>query len=504
MAAGIISGTGTGTGTNVYGGKITMFAILSCITAGMGGVIFGYDIGVSGGVSSMDSFLKKFFPKVFGKMKEDPDISNYCKFDSQLLTVFTSSLYFAGLISTFFASRFTKSFGRRPSMLFGGAAFVAGAALGGASVNLYMIILGRVLLGVGLGFANQSVPLYLSEMAPSKYRGAFTNGFQLCVGIGGLSANLINYGTEKIRGGWGWRVSIAMAAFPASLLTLGAIFLPETPNSLIQQGKDPQNVTKLLQKIRGVGNVEEELEDLISAIDASKKMDNSFKTILEQKYRPQLVMAILIPFFQQVTGINVIAFYAPILFRTIGMLESASLMSSVLTGVIGIIFTFISMLLADRVGRRILFISGGIQMVVSQIIVGAIMATKLGDQGSLSKAYAYLVICFILVYVAGFAYSWGPLGWLIPSEIFPLEIRSAGQSINVAVNFLLTSFIAQMFLTMLCHMKSGLFFFFAGWLVVMTVFVYLFLPETKNIPIEKIDQVWRQHWFWKRVVESSD
>jgi hypothetical protein len=104
------------------------------------------------------------------------------------------------------------------------------------------------------------------------------------------------------------------------------------------------------------------------------------------------------------------------------------------------------------------------------------------------------------MYVTGFAWSWGPLGWLVPSEIFPLEIRSAGQSITVAVNFLFTFMVAQTFLTMLCHFKYGIFFFFGGWVAVMTVFVFLLLPETKNTPIEQMDRVWKEHWFWKRIV----
>jgi MFS transporter, SP family, sugar:H+ symporter len=340
-------------------------------------------------------------------------------------------------------------------------------------------------------------------MAPSKYRGFFSNGFQFLLSVGALASSLINYGTEKIHGGWGWRISFALAMVPSSMLTLGAVFLPETPNSLIQQGKDPKNVIKLLQKIRGIDDVTEELEDIIKASDTSKVVKHSFKTILELRYRPQLIMAILIPFFQQVTGINAIGFYAPVLFRTIGTAESGSLMSTVIVGLVGGACTFLSMVLSDRFGRKALFLSGGIVMFVSQIIVGAIMAAKLGDQGTLSKGYAYLLVTFVCIYVAGFGWSWGPLGWLVPSEIFPLEIRSAGQSITVAVNFLLTGAVAQTFLAMLCHMKSGLFFFFAGWLAIMTVFVYMFLPETKNVPIEKIDLIWRDHWFWKRIVDDE-
>lgn len=487
-----------------YNGNITWFVILSCLMAAMGGVIFGYDIGISGGVTSMDSFLKRFFHEVYIKMNEDTKISNYCKFDSQLLTSFTSSLYIAGLFASFFASFVTRVFGRKPSMLIGGAAFLAGSALGGAASNVFMLILGRALLGVGVGFANQSVPLYLSEMAPPRYRGAFNNGFQFSIGIGALSANLINYGTQKIKGGWGWRVSLAMGAVPASILTLGALFLPETPNSLIQSHNGPEKAKSMLQLVRGTPSVQAELDDLVKANLNIQAIRQPFRTITQEKYRPQLVMAIAIPFFQQVTGINVIGFYAPVLFRAIGLGESASLMSAVVTGVIGCSSTFISMLIVDKLGRRTLFLVGGIQMLVSQVMVGGIMAAKLGDHGGLSKGYAYVVLLSICIYVAGFGWSWGPLGWLVPSEIYPLEIRSAGQSITVAVSFVFTIAVAQTSLAMLCHLKSGIFFFFGGWVAVMTAFVYLLLPETKNIPIEQMDRVWREHWFWKRIVDQEN
>lgn len=213
----------------------------------------------------------------------------------------------------------------------------------------------------------QAVPLYLSEMAPSKYRGAINNGFQFSVGLGVLVANLINFGTQKIKSGYGWRISLAMAAFPASILTLGALFLPETPNSLLQRGIARQVVDEMLQRIRGTPDVQLELEDLIRASETAKSISSPFKNILRRKYRPQLVMAIAIPFFQQVTGINVIAFYAPILFRTIGLGESASLFSAIMTGAVGLVTTFISMLVVDKLGRRLLFISGGVQMFVSQV-----------------------------------------------------------------------------------------------------------------------------------------
>ncbi|KAK9181529.1 hypothetical protein WN944_024666 [Citrus x changshan-huyou] len=143
----------------------------------------------------MEPFLKKFFPEVNRKMREDTKVSNYCNYQSP-----------------------------RPHSVYidWGVAFLAGSALGGSAFNIYMLLFGRLLLGVGIGFGNQSVPLYLSEMAPPKYRGTFIIGFQLCAAIGVLSTNLLNYGTQKIKGGWGWRISLAMAAAPASILTIGA------------------------------------------------------------------------------------------------------------------------------------------------------------------------------------------------------------------------------------------------------------------------------------------
>lgn len=143
---------------------------------------------------------------------------------------------------------------------------------------------------------------------------------------------------------------------------------------------------------------------------------------------------------------------------------------------------------------------------VLQIIVGILMLVMFGTSGNIakpSKTLSTFVLVFICTYVAGFAWSWGPLGWLVPSEIFPLEIRSAGQSITVSINMLITFVIAQAFLTMLCHMKFGIFFFFGGWVFIMTTFVAFFLPETKNVPIEEMMLVWRRHWFWRRFVPES-
>nr|GMC81648.1 hexose carrier protein HEX6 [Ipomoea batatas] len=422
----------------------------------------------------MEPFLRKFFPKVYRKMKEDTSTSNYCIFDSQLLTAFTSSLYIAGLIATFFASPITRSFGHRLSILVGGAAYLGGAALGGAAYNVYMLIFGRVLLGVGI------------EMAPARYRGGFNLAFQFCVALGILFANLINYGTARIKGGWGWRISLSMAAAPGLVIVLGAIFLVETPNFVIHQENDQEKAERLLQRLRGVADVKAELSDLIRASETARTVKHPFSDILGRQYRPQLVMSIAIPMFQQITGINVVTFYAPLLFRTIGLGESASLLSAVVVGLVGAVTILVSSFVVDRLGRRTLFNLGGGLMFVTHMLVGSIMAAKLGDHGGLSKAFGVTILIAVCVYIVGFSLSWGPLGYLVPSEIYPLEIRSAAQSITVGVGFLFIFLVAQSFLVMLCHLRSGIFFFYGGWVAVMTAFVYFLLPETKNVPLEKM------------------
>ncbi|KAG6392257.1 hypothetical protein SASPL_146471 [Salvia splendens] len=489
-----------------YPGKLTAHVIVTCVVAAMGGLIFGYDIGISGGVTSMDSFLEKFFPSVYRKEKADKSTNQYCKFDSVPLTLFTSSLYLAALASSIVAATVTRKLGRKLSMLFGGVLFCAGALINGFAYSVWMLILGRLLLGAGIGFANQSVPLYLSEMAPYKYRGALNIGFQLSITTGILAANVLNYGFAKIKGGWGWRLSLGGAMVPALIITVGSLVLPETPNSLIERGSQ-EKARSELRKIRGVSDVDEEFNDLVAASAASKKVDDPWRNLLQRKYRPHLTMAVMIPFFQQFTGINVIMFYAPVLFKTIGFGASASLMSAIVTGAVNVGATLVSIVTVDRWGRRFLFLQGGIQMLICQIAVSVLIGMKFGVDGNpgvLPKWYAGVVVMFICIYVAGFAWSWGPLGWLVPSEIFPLEIRSAAQSLTVGVNMIFTFIVAQVFLSMLCHMKFGLFLFFGFFVLVMTFFIYFLLPETRNVPIEEMAMVWKNHKFWSRFMDDDD
>ncbi|KAK7311626.1 hypothetical protein RJT34_09883 [Clitoria ternatea] len=487
---------------NGFDGKMTLSVVITCIVAASSGLIFGYDVGVSGGVTTMVPFLKKFFPDILKKVA-GTEANMYCVYDSQVLTLFTSSLYLAGLMSSLAASRVTAAFGRRNTIILGGAVFLAGGAINGGAENIAMLILGRILLGLGVGFTNQAAPLYLSEIAPPKWRGAFNTGFQFFLGIGVVAASCINYGTAKHT--WGWRVSLGLAVVPAAIMTVGAFLITDTPSSLVERGKIDQ-ARKALRKARGSSiDVEPELQELIRWSQIAKSVEKEpFKTIFERQYRPHLVMAFAIPFFQQLTGINIVAFYSPNLFQSVGLGHNAALISAIILGSVNLASILVSTSFVDRFGRRFLFITGGILMLICQVAVSALLALVTGVHGtkSMSKDNAVLVLVLLCFYAAGFGWSWGPLTWLIPSEIFPLKIRTTGQSIAVGVQFITLFVLSQTFLAMLCHLKFGAFLFYAIWIAVMTLFIIFFLPETKGIPLESMYIIWGKHWFWRRFIKG--
>eukprot|EP00249_Psilotum_nudum_P036830 c8842_g1_i1 orf=323-1882(-) len=486
--------------SNKVHGHVTSYVIISCIMAASAGLMFGYNIGISGGIASMDDFLEKFFPIVYNKKRHASE-SNYCKFNDEKLQAFTSSLYFAGLIATFVASQTTKRLGRKATMIMASIFYIVGVGLTAGAQNLSMLITGRIVLGCGVGFGNQAAPIYLSEMAPAQLRGGLNIMFQLNTTIGVLFANLVNYGTQNLQG-WGWRLSLGVAGIPSAFLCVGCLMLVDTPNSLIERGHLDKGKS-ILCKIRGTQNVDVEFNELVRASQIAQEVKNPFRNLLKKKNSPQLTISILLQVFQQFTGINAIMFYSPVLFQTLAFGSDAALYSTVITGVVNVLATVISILTVDRFGRRMLLLEAGIQMLISQVVIAVLLGIGLKDTGDLSHSAAIVVVLMVCVFVSGFAWSWGPMGWLIPSEIFPLEIRSFGQSIVVCTNLLFTFVIAQAFLSMLCWFKYAIFLFFSVWVFIMSAFVFFFLPETKNISIDAMVHIWRQHWFWKIIIQDD-
>jgi MFS family permease len=290
-----------------------------------------------------------------------PPVCLHPQYNDQLLQLFTSSLYIAGMASSLAASRLTRTHGRRALIAAAALAFLAGAALSAGAVHVSMVVIGRVLLGVGVGFGNTVIPLYLSEMAPRHLRGAINILFQLATTLGILGAQLINYGVLRPTVPHGWRISLALVVPPALFLAAASAFLPDTPASLHLRGY-PDEALSVLKRSRGAAaaaaDVEDEMAEIADASERAVAAEARGKgMLLRREYRPELTMAVMIPFFQQarrregrgvegrrgvahprqpppslppqITGINSIMFYAPVILASVGFGASAALLNTV-------------------------------------------------------------------------------------------------------------------------------------------------------------------------------
>ncbi|CAN6699450.1 unnamed protein product [Malus baccata var. baccata] len=465
--------------THQYEYRITGYFVFACIVAAPSlAMILVFQVSFLCGVTSMDDFLKEFFPNIYRRKQLHLNETDYCKYNNQILTLFTSCLYFAGLISTFGASYVTRNKGRKASILVGAVSLFLGAVLNAAAKNIAMLIIGRIFPAV-----NQL--------------------FHLTAFLGILIANWINYGTDKSHP-WGWRLSLGLATVPAVLMFVGGLFLPETPNSLVEQGRLEEART-ILEKVRGTKKVDEEFANLVDASNVARALKNPFRNLLARKNRPQLVIGALgIPAFQQLTGISSILVYAPVIFQSLGFGSGAALYSSIFTSGAFLVATFISIGYVDMFGRRASFLAAGTEMICCLVAVTITLALKFGQGEVLPKGIGIFLVIVICIFVLAYGRSWRPLAWLVSSELFPLEMRSAGLSVVLCVNLLFTALIAQGFLAGLCHLQYGIFLLFAGLIIIMNTFIFFLLPETKQVPIEEIYLLFQKHWFWKRIVGDGE
>ncbi|CAL5036098.1 unnamed protein product [Urochloa decumbens] len=484
-----------------YSGGLTVSVVAICLMAASCGLLFGYHVGVAGGVTQMESFLKKFFPEVISSMKSAKRDA-YCKYDNQLLTAFTSSMYIASSLSSLVAGRVTRRVGRQAVMLIGGILFLTGSIINAAAISVTMLIIGQMMLGFGVGFTTQAAPLYLAETSPARWRGAFTIAYHIFVCTGSVVASIVNYLTNPIPE-WGWRISLGVAAVPASIVTVGALLVTDSPTSLVLRGKTDEARTSL-QWIRGSDvNIEVEFKDIVCAVEeACRNEEGAFKRLRSKCYRPCTVMMVAIPVFFQFTGMVVVFVFAPVLFRTVGFNSEKAILGSAIINLVTLFAVVMSTFIVDRFGRRFLFLSGGISMMLCQVLVSWILAEHLGKHNAVTMArnYAVAVLVLMCLYTFSLGLSWDSLKWVILSEIHPVDTRSVGQAISMSIAFVIYFVQAQVFTTLLCHLKFGIFLFFAGCVMTMTAFIAAFLPETKGVPLEGLQAVWARHWYWRRFI----
>ena len=379
------------------------------------------------------------------------------------------------VIGAMFGGIPTNKLGRKNTLIWIGVLYTV-SALGSALVNdPYTFAFFRFIGGLGVGASTVAAPAYVSEIAPAKDRGRLVGLYQFNIVLGILIAFLSNYLLSNV-GENAWRWMIGVEAFPALIYTILAFTVPKSPRWLLLQGKK-EEATAILAQLNPDGNVEE----IVSHIEEGQKYHHDNKeNIFMKKYRFPLILAFLIAFFNQLSGINAFLYYAPRIFQEAGLGESTALLSSIGIGVTNMIFTLIGISLIDKLGRKKLMYMGSVGYIVSLSLVA--MAFFLNWEGM-------AVPIFLFLFIASHAIGQGTVIWVYISEVFPDQLRASGQSFGTSTHWVLAAIIPSLVPLLFAKIGAGVVFaFFAFMMVLQLLFVWFIMPETKGIPLEELEK----------------
>ena len=367
----------------------------------------------------------------------------------------------------------TNALGRKKSLFFIGILYVI-SALGSALVDDPITFgIFRFIGGLGVGASTIAAPAYISEIAPEKDRGRLVAFYQFNIVLGMLAAYASNY-LLRDSGSEPWRWMVGMEALPALIYTFLVLVIPQSPRWLIAQGKI-EKARSILSKIDTSKNLDDKIAEIKRQADHGK---SSHETIFMKKYRKPLILAFLIAFFNQFSGINALLYYAPRIFEEAGLEESASLLSSIGVGVTNIIFTFLALFLIDRLGRRTLMFIGSIGYIISLSMVSAAFFL---DWGGMS------VPIFIFIFIAAHAIGQGSVIWVFISEIFPNHLRAGGQAFGSSTHWVLAAIIPSLVPVLFGSIGPGwVFACFAFMMVLQLLYVKFMMPETKGKSLEDL------------------
>lgn len=443
--------------------KKSLFNLAVIAIAGsFGGLLAGYEMGI---ISGAQLFII-----------DEWNLS--AKLQGYLVAIVMVGCFIGAFINGFFADKI----GRKKILGILGLVYLIGCICCANSVDIKMLIGSRIINGIACGMANAIVPMYLSEISPKKTRGFFASLYQLSFTIGILSAYLVGFIFSSSAN---WRAMFLTGALPALILLIMYVFLSESPRWLVLKGRD-EEAKKVFEKIE-----EPELvETQINEIKSSMQNPSEQKKVSIQKWMfMPLVIAIGIMFAQICTGINVIICYAPKIFQSAGFDDpSAAMKITILIGVVNFLMTFVAMYLSDRVGRKPLLLSGAAIMGLSMfaLAVSFVFGESLGD---LQK---WLAVLSIIGFICSFAYSLGPVAWILVSEIFPLEAKGVLMTFPVAANFIFNIVLNALYPVMTETYGIGTTFASFGVICIVSIFFIIFVvPETKGISLEKIEENWR-------------
>ncbi len=438
--------------------KNSHFYIVVAFIAALSGVLFGYDTGV---ISGAILFIKDEF-----------------HLSPQLNGLVVSAVLMGALIGAIASGRLADRFGRKRLLIADALIFIVGSLGSSLATDITFLVINRVIVGIAIGVASYIAPLYISEISPAKYRGALVSLNQLAITIGILLSYIVD---AFFAANQEWRMMLGMGIAPALLLFVGMLFLPYSPRWLMARGRESEALAALNQ-IHGNNEASQSQLDLIRASLVQQKGD--WRLLFSATIRPTLLIAGGLALLQQVTGINTIIYYAPTIFQMAGFNSAMSAISvTMIIGVAFVLFTVIALPLVDSLGRRFLLFTGLIAMAIGLGILS--WAFHVHSQSHLLKWFA---LGGMLLFIAGFAISLGPIMWLMIAEIFPLRVRGLGASLATCINWGSNWLVAITFLTLISTLgASGTFFIYFLICLLTIYFVYQFVPETKGCTLEHIE-----------------
>ncbi len=431
--------------------------LLIASVAALGGLLFGYDTGV---ISGAILFIDKQF-SLGTRMAE-----------------LTISIVLVGCIGgAASAGVLADRIGRRWTLLTAGLVFFVGAIVSALAPGDGVLLLGRFVVGIGIGFSSVVAPLYISEVAPAAIRGSLVSLYQFAITIGILAAYIVDYALAP---GGQWRWMLGLAIVPSVILIGGMLVMPESPRYLFKIGGDVRARSELLRIHVDASESEREERSIRESLTVKSAGFEAFRV---PSTRLALFIGVSLAFLQQITGINTVIYYGPQIFQMAGIASaSASILAQTLVGTVNCLLTLVAIFFVDRIGRKPLLYAGLIGMLVALAVLAFSFA-----QPHLSGRLATIALGSMMLYVGCFAFSLGPIVWLLISEIFPLPARGLGMSISTLANWVGNFLVSQFFLTMVERLgQSATFSIYATLCLVTILFVRTMVPETKRELLEQI------------------
>jgi MFS transporter, SP family, galactose:H+ symporter len=437
------------------------FVYVAAAISALGGLLFGYDTGV---ISGAILFIRKDF-----------------SLTSIQVEVAVSCVLIGALVGAISGGVLADRFGRRRVIIATATLFIGGAIVTALSPTFTVLIAGRIIVGAAIGVASFTTPLYISEVSPVKIRGRLVSINQVALTSGIVISYLVDYALVDVQG---WRWMFGLAAIPASILAIGMFWLPESPRWLVSRNSIDSAQT-VLERIRGTKNVGTELKDIQSSLAVKS---GGWRDLFTPLVRPALIVGVGLAILQQITGINTVIYYAPMIFEFTGAKSaSASILATVGVGVVNVAMTVVALLLVDRVGRRPLLLIGLTGMIIGLGVLG--LAFQLP---SLSGSLGWIAEISLMLYVGAFAIGLGPVFWLLISEIYPLKIRGVAMSVATSANWGANLFVALTFLTLIQAVgRSSTFWIYGLVGIVAWLFTWFYVPETKGRSLEDIESHWK-------------